>query len=242
MSSLRPISYATALLRRADVEALYPAFFYPRAAHARDAYLLLRALNVELASLSDSLSTGRSQAPGLTGQVRFAWWRDGLAAALLAKPGAHPVLAGLAALPQLRQRKLSSYHFTRLVNAREQNYLKPSFLDLHELAEYSSATQASLLYLQLQILEHAREKSPPSQGLAHATPFEHDGTEHDPVRVSPPVRALQEPDALTLDHAASHLAVVITISILLRSIPHHAAQRISVVPVEIGASCVARRS
>jgi hypothetical protein len=43
-------------------------------------------------------------------------------------------------------------------------------------------------------------------------------------------------DSLTLDHAASHLAVAMTISILLRSIPHHAAKRINVIPTEIGKS------
>lgn len=47
--------------------------------------------------------------------------------------------------------------------------------------------------------------------------------------------SLKDPDDLTLDHAASHLAVANTIAILLRSIPHHATKRINVIPTEIGA-------
>jgi NADH dehydrogenase [ubiquinone] 1 alpha subcomplex assembly factor 6 len=45
---------------------------------------------------------------------------------------------------------------------------------------------------------------------------------------------MKEPDDLTLDHAASHLAVANTIAILLRSIPHHATKRINVIPAVIG--------
>lgn len=45
---------------------------------------------------------------------------------------------------------------------------------------------------------------------------------------------LKEADDLTLDHAASHLAVAMTISTLLRSIPHHAAKRVNVIPLEVG--------
>jgi len=45
---------------------------------------------------------------------------------------------------------------------------------------------------------------------------------------------VKEADDLTLDHAASHLAVAMTISTLLRSIPHHAAKRVNVIPLEVG--------
>lgn len=45
---------------------------------------------------------------------------------------------------------------------------------------------------------------------------------------------LKEADDLTLDHAASHLAVAMTISTLLRSIPHHAVKRVNVIPLEVG--------
>ncbi|KWU43782.1 hypothetical protein RHOSPDRAFT_18904 [Rhodotorula sp. JG-1b] len=40
-------------------------------------------------------------------------------------------------------------------------------------------------------------------------------------------------DDLTLDHAASHLAVAVTIATLLRSIPHHASRRTSVIPLDV---------
>ena len=75
--------------------------------------------------------------------------------------------------------------------------------------------------------------------LPHSTPFEHTGYEHrddgmPDELLAAPKEKLKVVDSLTLDHAASHLAVAITISILLRSIPHHAVKRINVIPIEIG--------
>lgn len=84
--------------------------------------------------------------------------------------------------------------------------------------------------------------------LPHSRPFEHKGDEHMEDSLGNMMKKssadlevekgllLKEPDSLTIDHAASHLAVAITISILLRSIPHHAAKRISIIPAEIGKS------
>lgn len=74
--------------------------------------------------------------------------------------------------------------------------------------------------------------------LPHSVPFEHVGGEHsmDDLAGGAGATEVKAPDSLTLDHAASHLAVAMTIAILLRSIPHHATKRISVIPTEIGAS------
>ena len=73
--------------------------------------------------------------------------------------------------------------------------------------------------------------------LPHSVPFEHVGDEHSMEDSAGGTASthVKAPDSLTLDHAASHLAVAMTIAILLRSIPHHATKRISVIPTEIGA-------
>jgi NADH dehydrogenase [ubiquinone] 1 alpha subcomplex assembly factor 6 len=77
--------------------------------------------------------------------------------------------------------------------------------------------------------------------LPHSTLFEHLGHEHDQAVEDQARTGLgnktKSPDSLTLDHAASHLAVAMTIAILLRSIPHHAAKRINVIPTVIGELC-----
>lgn len=128
------------------------------------------------------------------------------------------------------------------MNAREKHFLNPSFNSLQDLADYSSGTQASILYLLLQSI------SPPTSNLmnpstlnhahslAHALPFQHLGDEHLETLPNHQVKTggFKPITPILLDHAASHLAVANTIAILLRSIPHHAARRISVIPVEIG--------
>lgn len=149
------------------------------------------------------------------------------------RPPPHPLCSLLASLPQRSQ--LSSYHFTRLINAREAHFLNPSFHNLQDLADYSAGTQASLLYLLLQATASLRQGGM----LAHAKPFEHKGDEHPEegeFEATSAPKELLEPDDLTLDHAASHLAVANTIAILLRSIPHHASKRINVIPAVIGRS------
>ena len=83
----KALSYATSLLRRSDVDALYPSYFYPPS--ARPAYLAIRALNVELASIDDQVSNG------VVGRMRFQWWRDALKGAFDVSP------------PRLRRPELS---------------------------------------------------------------------------------------------------------------------------------------
>jgi NADH dehydrogenase [ubiquinone] 1 alpha subcomplex assembly factor 6 len=152
------------------------------------------------------------------------------------RPPPHPLATLFSTLPQ--RPHLSSYHFTRLINAREAHFLNPSFASLQDLADYSAGTQASLLYLLLQ----ATAGGASGGGvLRHAKPFEHVGNEHGEDGLGfggggGAGKEMKEPDDLTLDHAASHLAVATTIAILLRSIPHHAAKRINVIPMEIGSS------
>ncbi|BGP19911.1 hypothetical protein JCM10213_008614 [Rhodosporidiobolus nylandii] len=217
----KSLAYATDLVRRADHEAIYASYFYPGA--VRPAYLALRALNVELARLPDEVSNQ------LVGRMRYQWWKDGIKGAFEGTAPPHPLLHLLSQLPQLPF--LSSYHFTRLVAAREVNFLNPTFNTLQDLADYSAGTQASLLYLLLQ----ATAAGGPAAGgmeLRHAKPFQHVGGEHGEVDTAAP---LKEADDLVLDHAASHLAVAVTIATLLRSIPHHAARRVNVIPLEVAA-------
>ncbi|KAK4704298.1 hypothetical protein P7C70_g1911, partial [Phenoliferia sp. Uapishka_3] len=221
----KSLSYATSLLRRSDVDSLYPSYFYPTA--ARPAYLAIRALNVELASINDQVTSAA------VGRMRFQWWRDAVKSAFDNKPVPHPIPTLLASLPQVLDSQLSSYHFTRLINAREAHFLNPSFSSLQDLADYSAGTQASLLYLQLQAVDRPTR----SGGMPrHTNLFQHSGGEHageEGFQALSRGTGLKEPDALTVDHAASHLAVATTIAILLRSIPHHAAKRINIIPTEI---------
>ncbi|GAA5845865.1 hypothetical protein JCM3766R1_004637 [Sporobolomyces carnicolor] len=219
----KALAAAEALVRRGDPEAIYASYFYP--GHLRPAYLALKAFNVELAGLQDQVSNQ------IVGRMRYQWWKDAIKGVYDNKPLPHPLTTLLASLPQ--RNSLSQYHFNRLINAREAHFLNPTFTSLQDLADYSAGTQASLLYLLLQAT--AAGSAPLGGGLRHAKPFEHTGTEHlhDDAAGSGATGQLKEVDDLTLDHAASHLAVAMTISTLLRSIPHHAAKRVNVIPLEV---------
>ncbi|GAA5953697.1 hypothetical protein JCM21900_001705 [Sporobolomyces salmonicolor] len=221
-SYAKSLAYATDLVRRADHEAIYASYFYP--AHVRPAYLALKAFNVELAGVQDQVSNQ------IVGRMRFQWWREAIKGVFEDRPLPHPLTSLLANLPQ--RSFLSQYHFTRLISAREAHFLNPTFTSLQDLADYSAGTQASLLYL---LLQSTAAGMPGVEGglLRHARPFEHVGGEHDAT--GPAGGQKKEADDLTLDHAASHLAVAITISTLLRSVPHHAAKRVNVIPLEVAA-------
>ncbi|KAM0745849.1 hypothetical protein T439DRAFT_330304 [Meredithblackwellia eburnea MCA 4105] len=233
----KSLSYAQTLLRRSDNDALWPLYFFPH--HVRPAYLAIRALNVELSTINEQVSNA------MVGRMRFQWWRDAIKAAYEGKPPNHPI----AQLLSHTHQGLSPYHFTRLISAREQHFLNPSFPTLQSLADYSAGTQGVLMLLLLQALE-AGGTSPSkgggggAVGLNHSKLFEHTGGEH-PDTSSDSSFGYgsldkgkfkgkgKEADPLTIDHAASHLAVTTTIAILLRSIPHHATKRINVIPTEI---------
>ncbi|GAA5982522.1 hypothetical protein JCM5350_006101 [Sporobolomyces pararoseus] len=222
----KALASAEALVRRGDPEAIYASHFYP--SHLRPAYLALKAFNVELAGLQDQVSNQ------LVGRMRYQWWKDAIKGVYENKPLPHPLTTLLASLPQ--RNSLSQYHFNRLINAREAHFLNPTFNTLQDLADYSAGTQASLLYLLLQATAAGTSQNfTTGGGLRHAKPFEHTGLEHsvDGTAGTTGGVQLKEADDLTLDHAASHLAVAMTISTLLRSIPHHAAKRVNVIPLEV---------
>ncbi|GAA5960933.1 hypothetical protein JCM3765_007546 [Sporobolomyces pararoseus] len=222
----KALAAAESLVRRGDPEAIYASHFYP--SHLRPAYLALKAFNVELAGLQDQVSNQ------LVGRMRYQWWKDAIKGVYENKPLPHPLTTLLASLPE--RNSLSQYHFNRLINAREAHFLNPTFNTLQDLADYSAGTQASLLYLLLQATAAGTSQNfTTGGGLRHAKPFEHTGMEHsvDGAAGTTGGGQLKEADDLTLDHAASHLAVAMTISTLLRSIPHHAAKRVNVIPLEV---------
>ncbi|SGZ32163.1 BQ5605_C043g12099 [Microbotryum silenes-dioicae] len=221
-----PLAYATQLVRKTDLDSLWSVLAYPQS--VRPAYLCLRAFNVELATIDDQVSNP------IVGRMRYQWWRDTI----------KQTFELLHSLPQFDQ--LSAYHLLRIINAREQHFLNPHFHSLQDLAEYSASTQSSLLYLLLQATATSTSSPHPSSpgalstGKRHEKLFEHVGHEHDhdhdPTSSSARTSSgtsTKQVDDLTLDHAASHIAVTNTIATLLRSIPHHAQKRINVIPTEI---------
>lgn len=66
----KSLEYATNLVRRGDSDAIWPSHFYPSS--IKPAYLALRALNIELATIDDDVSNP------MVGRIRYQWWKDAL--------------------------------------------------------------------------------------------------------------------------------------------------------------------
>lgn len=146
----RARAHCLALLRASDTPSslLLPYIPVP----ARDAYLALRAFNVDIARTADATST-----PTL-GAMRLQFQREAVANALRGTPPPQPVAVLVAAAARDleartgRQRGWSRAWWTRLVDAREERLGDPPYPDLAALERYAEHTYSTLLYLTLQAL------------------------------------------------------------------------------------------
>jgi NADH dehydrogenase [ubiquinone] 1 alpha subcomplex assembly factor 6 len=119
---------------------------------SRDAYLAIRAFNVDVARVADTTST-----PTI-GMMRMQFWRDTVSKALAGTPPKEPVAILLArAAEDLHERsggkaRLSKNWFHRIINTREQHLGNPPYPTLESLEGYAENTYSTLLYLTLQSL------------------------------------------------------------------------------------------
>ena len=119
---------------------------------AQAAYLAIRAFNLELAKVADTVST-----PAI-GAMRLQFWRDNISKAFAGSPPAHPVSVLLAhALDDLDVRtggkaRLSKNWFMRIISAREQYLNNAPYTSLNALEKYAESTYSTLLYLTLSAL------------------------------------------------------------------------------------------
>lgn len=145
--------YCADLLRQYDTpSSLLQAYIPP---HARDAYLAIRAFNIDVARTADTTST-----PTI-GSMRLQFQRDAIDKALAGSPPKQPVAVLLAkAQEELQYRtdgkaKFSKSWFTRVINTREQYLSNPPYPSIASLEGYAENTYSTLLYLTLQALPMA---------------------------------------------------------------------------------------
>lgn len=123
--------------------------------HARDAYLAIRAFNVDVAQVADNTST-----PTI-GMMRMQFWRDTVSKALAGTPPKEPVAILLAQASEALQyhsqgkAKFSKNWFHRIINTREQYLGNPPYPTLTALESYAENTYATMLYLTLSALPQA---------------------------------------------------------------------------------------
>ncbi|KAF2138854.1 uncharacterized protein K452DRAFT_233681 [Aplosporella prunicola CBS 121167] len=119
---------------------------------ARDAYLAIRAFNIDVARIADATSVET------VGRMRMEFWRDAVTSALQGTPKKEPVAVLLAhAAEDLHARsggqsRLSKSWFLRVIAEREKVLSNPPYANLAALETYAEHTYSTLLYLTLQAL------------------------------------------------------------------------------------------
>lgn len=143
-------SYCSNLLRRYDTPSSLLLPYIPR--QARDAYVALRAFNIDVARTADTTNT-----PAI-GQMRLQYQRDAVTKALSGTPPKQPIAILLAcAAEQLAARTSGKKSFSkgwlmRIIDTREKYLSNRPYPDLAALESYAENTYSTLLYLTLQAL------------------------------------------------------------------------------------------
>lgn len=146
-------AYCANLVRTYDTPSHILQTFIPKS--SRDAYLAIRAFNVDVARVADTTST-----PTI-GMMRMQFWRDTITKALAGTPPKEPVAILLAqAAEDLHERsdgkaRLSKNWFHRIINTREQYLGNPPYPTLSALESYAENTYSTMLYLTLSALPQA---------------------------------------------------------------------------------------
>lgn len=141
------------MLRRYDTPSSLLLPYIPR--HARDAYIALRAFNIDVARTADTTST-----PTI-GAMRLQFQRDAATKSLAGTPPKQPIAILLAeAAAQLSdatdgKAKFSKSWLMRLIDTREKYLDNRPFPTLESLESYAENTYSTLLYLTLQALPMA---------------------------------------------------------------------------------------
>lgn len=141
------------MLRKYDTPSSLLLPYIPR--HARDAYIALRAFNIEVARTADTTST-----PTI-GSMRLQFQRDAVTKSLAGSPPKQPIAILLAqAAEDLGMQtegrgKWSKSWFMRIIDTRERNLSNPPYPSLGSLESYAENTYSTLLYLTLQALPMA---------------------------------------------------------------------------------------
>ncbi|KAG9233776.1 Squalene/phytoene synthase [Amylocarpus encephaloides] len=141
-------AYCSNLVRKFDSPSYTLQSFIPNS--ARDAYLAIRALNIELARIPDLVSNPT------VGALRMQFWRDNLTRTFSNTPPKEPVaillhhaLAGLKARNPGISTNVMKGWFMKVVNTREQYMDNRPYTSMDALEMYAENTYSTLMYLTL---------------------------------------------------------------------------------------------
>ncbi|XP_072317139.1 NADH dehydrogenase (ubiquinone) complex I, assembly factor 6 [Eucyclogobius newberryi] len=159
------------LVRSRDYEGFVCSLLLPD--EARRSSLALRAFNVELAQVKDSISQKT------IGLMRMQFWKTAIEEIYRDEPPNQPVSAEL--WRAVRKHLLTKRWLLRIVAEREKDLEDRAYRSLLELESYAENTQSSLLYLLLEALglknvhaDHAASHIGKAHGIVtclRATPY-----------------------------------------------------------------------
>ncbi|XP_013874377.1 NADH dehydrogenase (ubiquinone) complex I, assembly factor 6 isoform X2 [Austrofundulus limnaeus] len=154
--------YCLDLVRSRDHEGFISSLLLPF--EARRSSLALRAFNVELAQVKDSVSQKT------IGLMRMQFWQTAVEEIYRDDPPNQPVSTEL--WRAVRTHNLTKRWLLRIVTEREKDLNDKAYRNIQELETYSENTQSSLLYLLLECLgvknvhaDHAASHIGKAQGI-----------------------------------------------------------------------------
>ncbi|KAM4601494.1 NADH dehydrogenase (ubiquinone) complex I, assembly factor 6 [Polymixia lowei] len=163
--------YCMDLVRSRDYDGFVSSLLLPE--EARRSSLALRAFNVELAQVKDSVSQKT------IGLMRMQFWKTAIEEIYRDDPPLQPVSSEL--WRAVRQHYLTKRWILRIITEREKDMEDRAYRNLQELEAYSENTQSSLIYLLLECLgvkdvhaDHAASHIGKAQGIVtclRATPY-----------------------------------------------------------------------
>ncbi|XP_049336556.1 NADH dehydrogenase (ubiquinone) complex I, assembly factor 6 isoform X1 [Astyanax mexicanus] len=171
LSAQQHEEYCLKLVRSRDYEGFVCSLLLPEA--ARRSSLALKAFNVELAQVKDSVSQKT------IGLMRMQFWKTVVEDIYRDDPPVQPVSVEL--WRAVRKHTLTRRWLLRIIAEREKDMEDRAYRNLQELESYAENTQSSLLYLQLETLgvknvhaDHAASHIGKAHGIVtclRATPY-----------------------------------------------------------------------
>ncbi|CAL8247560.1 unnamed protein product [Lota lota] len=154
--------YCIDLVRKRDYDGFVCSLLFPEV--SRRSSLALRAFNVELAQVKDSVSQKT------IGLMRMQFWKTAIEEIYRDDAPLQPVSTELC--KAVRQHHLTKRWLLRIITEREKDMEDRAYRNLQELEAYSENTQSSLLYLLLESLgvknvhaDHAASHIGKAQGI-----------------------------------------------------------------------------
>ena len=137
-------SYCRDTLRQFDYPSYLLSTFQPT--RSLDAFLALRALNVDLALIPDNVTNAT------IGKMRYQFWTESIDQVFKGTPPSSPIAVLLDHVLE-NGAQLTKPYILRMIAERERRIDNMTFPSISQMESYAEKTYSTLLYLQLETLD-----------------------------------------------------------------------------------------